>query len=307
MTRALQKGANDLFTLFPDIAKEAYGWDPSTITCGSALKKFWQCREGHVWEATVANRTARRSGCPFCAGQKPLQGKNDLLSLCPDIAKEAYLWDPSNYCSRSSQRKAWKCELGHVWLARIKCRVRDLTGCPVCSGRKILPGFNDLATLNPSLARQAYGWDPSTIGLGSKSKQKWQCSCGHIFEAQVQNRSKKNNPTGCPECRKGGYKASQAGWLYLLTKPDQHKIGITNNLTRRIKTHERNGWTFLDCIGPANGEFIYKTEYLLKRWIKESGALVRGSREGWYTAFLSVSSLTELSEATGIALTTDKG
>lgn len=304
---ALIKGVNDLLTLFPDIAKDAHEWDPSTVTRGSGLKKKWRCHEGHIWEATVANRTFHKSNCPFCAGQKALQGINDLLSLCPHVAQQAYLWEPSNYCSRSSQKKAWKCSFGHIWFARIKDRVRDDSGCPICGGQKILSGFNDLATLNPSLAKQAYEWDPSTVSPGSKSKRKWQCPCGHIFEAKVQNRSKKNNPTGCPKCRKGGYNIGKPGWLYFLAKPDQHKIGITNNLPKRIKTHEANGWILLDCIGPLNGELIYKTEYQLKLWLKKSNALVNGSREAWHTSFLSVPGLAELSIAAGVALTADRG
>lgn len=307
MTRKLIKGVNDLLSLFPSLAKEAYGWDPSIVTCGSGSKREWQCKEGHVWQATVANRTFHRSGCPFCAGQKAIKGHNDLLSLFPDIAKEAYLWDPSEYCSKSSKRKEWKCKHGHIWTARIKDRVNDSSGCPICRGRAVLTGFNDLATLNPALAKQAYNWDPSTVRPGSKSKREWKCPCGHIFRTSVYNRTKRKDPTGCPECCKGGYKTVQQGWLYLLAKPDQHKIGITNNLHNRIKTHEKHGWTMLDCIGPKNGLLIYKTEYQLKLWLKESGALVTGSREAWYTSFLSVSSLAELSNATGIALTTDRG
>lgn len=307
MIRKLTKGVNDLHTLFPDIAKEAYGWDPSTLTSRSGLRMEWQCKDGHTWHATVANRTFHKSGCPFCAGQKPIKGCNDLLSLFPSIAKEAHLWDPSEYCSKSSQRKEWKCKYGHIWPARIKCRVNDGSGCPVCSGRKVLAGFNDLATLHPLLAEQAYDWDPTTVRPGSKSRQAWKCSCGHVFRASIYNRTKKIDPTGCPECCKGGYKTSQEGWLYLLAKPDQHKIGITNNLSKRIKTHEKRGWAILDCIGPREGLLIYEMEYKLKLWLKESNALVSGSREAWHTSFLSVSSLTELSNATGIALTMDRG
>ena len=307
MTRKLTKGVNDLSTLFPDVAKEAYQWDPSTVTCGSGLKKEWKCEHEHIWQATIANRTFHESGCPFCAGQKPIKGHNDLLSLCPDIAKDAYLWDPSQYCFKSSQKKEWKCQYGHIWSARIKCRVNDNSGCPICSGRKVLAGFNDLATLNPLLASQSYGWDPCTVRPGSKSRREWQCSCGHVFQAPVCNRTKKIDPTGCPECCKGGYKTSQEGWLYLVAKPDQHKIGITNNLIKRIKTHEKHGWTLLDCVGPANGLLIYQKEYQLKLWLKQSSALVPGSREAWHTSFLSVSSLSGLSSATGIALTMDRG
>ena len=31
----LEKGVNDLATLYPELAQQAEGWDPSTLTTGS--------------------------------------------------------------------------------------------------------------------------------------------------------------------------------------------------------------------------------------------------------------------------------
>jgi hypothetical protein len=47
------------------VAQEALGWDPSSVTIGSALKKKWKCEEGHTWVTSVATR--QLSGCPTCA------------------------------------------------------------------------------------------------------------------------------------------------------------------------------------------------------------------------------------------------
>ena len=38
-----QKGINDLETMFPEIAKEADGWDPTTVRFGSHKKMPWKC------------------------------------------------------------------------------------------------------------------------------------------------------------------------------------------------------------------------------------------------------------------------
>src|SRR5262249_30062949 len=42
---------------------------PEDLTPGSPRKFWWRCPEGpdHVWVATVAARTTRGSGCPFCS------------------------------------------------------------------------------------------------------------------------------------------------------------------------------------------------------------------------------------------------
>ena len=60
-------GVNDLQSQFAEIAAEAYGWDPSTVTAGSNQKKDWKCNEGHIYSSMVNNRTKGR-GCPICAG-----------------------------------------------------------------------------------------------------------------------------------------------------------------------------------------------------------------------------------------------
>jgi len=66
-------GFNDLATLEPQLMKEWHpmfnlGISPRKLRPGSGKKVWWKCPEGHEWEAVIANRTKRRSGCPFCAG-----------------------------------------------------------------------------------------------------------------------------------------------------------------------------------------------------------------------------------------------
>ena len=64
----LEKGINDLATLFPEVAAEADGWDPSEIIGGSNKKLSWICNEGHTWDAVLASRTGKdKRGCPICA------------------------------------------------------------------------------------------------------------------------------------------------------------------------------------------------------------------------------------------------
>ena len=65
--KLVEVGWNDLATLRPDIAAQAVGWDPSTVTVSSGLKKRWRCAEGHLFYATPHNRTTHESGCPGCS------------------------------------------------------------------------------------------------------------------------------------------------------------------------------------------------------------------------------------------------
>ena len=64
----LISGKNDLKTLYPEISKDADGWDPSTISYGSTKKLRWKCKEGHTWTTSCGQRTGTSlSGCPECA------------------------------------------------------------------------------------------------------------------------------------------------------------------------------------------------------------------------------------------------
>lgn len=98
----------------------------------------------------------------------------------------------------------WVCEKDHQWETSIKNRFEKNTNCPYCSGKKVLSGFNDLATTHPAIASQ---WHPTlnsdklatNHSAGSKAKVWWYDEyCGHEWEAVIKNRATlKQN---CPIC-----------------------------------------------------------------------------------------------------------
>jgi len=192
--RKVWAGFNDLATHFPEIAKEADGWDPTEFLPQSNKRMSWICSEGHRWETQIYNRTGNKSLCPYCSGKKAIKGVNDLKTLFPEIAKEADGWDPSEFLSQSNKKQKWKCSLGHRWEASIDSRRK--TGCPYCSGNKPLKGFNTFLDYYPEQAKEADGWDPSTVTFGSKVKKQWKCKLGHTWMAQPYSRKK----SGCPYC-----------------------------------------------------------------------------------------------------------
>lgn len=188
-------GVNDFATLHPEIAMQAHGWDPTTVAPKSNKTRDWRCEKGHVWKSTVANRTVGR-GCPQCSGHKVETGVNDLATTNPELASQADGWDPTAMSTFSNKRVAWKCDLGHTWTAMINNRSQG-RGCPVCNGNKILPGYNDLATLFPDIAMQALGWDPTQVSAGSHKKARWKCEVGHTWDSTIKHRTSGLN---CPYC-----------------------------------------------------------------------------------------------------------
>ncbi len=140
-------GFNDLATTHPEAAGEADGWDPSTVTKGAKQKLPWKCSIGHTWQATPNNRTNawHAQGCPYCANKSVWQGFNDLATTHPEVASEASGWDPRTVVAGSHKKLKWECPLGHLWETAVLIRTIQGSGCPVCAGKTVLEGFNDLA------------------------------------------------------------------------------------------------------------------------------------------------------------------
>jgi hypothetical protein len=302
-------GFNDLQTTHPEIAKEANGWDPSTLIAGTHQKKSWRCKKQHTYVAQVVSRTGpEKTSCPFCANYKVLPGFNDLNTTHPDLALEADGWSPTTVLSGTNQKKKWICPLGHRYSALVSSRTRELgSGCPVCANRVIEIGFNDLATTHPALSLQAEGWDPHLIVGGSNLIRKWKCSEGHIWRAKVANRAILNR--GCPTCAKSGFDPNTDGYLYFLQHPhwDMYQIGITNFPDDRLSDHEKLAWELLELRGPMDGHLTQQWETAILRMLKARGADLSNSKiagkfdgysEAWSKSTFEVKSIKELMRLT---------
>ena len=200
----LVPGINDLATINPELAKEVSPESKikaTEITSGSGNKLLWRCSKGHEWEATVNDRSRGR-GCPYCSNKKLLLGFNDLATTNPRLAKEVSPHSKikaTEVTEGSKKKLLWMCGKGHEWEAIVLDRSHG-NGCPYCSNRKILPGFNDLATTNPELAKEvspASKIKATEITVGSSRKLLWRCEWGHEWEAEVKSRFQ---GVGCPYC-----------------------------------------------------------------------------------------------------------
>lgn len=181
---------------FPKLAEEILDVDPVTVSPWSKKKVRWRCTKGHEWFASPESRTHSKSGCPSCAGSIAIPGENDLLTVRPDLARQAFGWDPSTVTSKSGRKLDWKCDDGHIWNTAVSNRWKS--GCPFCSGRRLLVGFNDLATTYPEIAAELVGVDPKTITGGTHQTRNWRCKLGHEWKNSVKNRTSQNQ--GCPFC-----------------------------------------------------------------------------------------------------------
>lgn len=198
----------------PDLSLELESqWHPSlngslTFNNTNTSKKVWWLGVcNHKWQTSKFERL-RGSGCPVCAGKKIVIGFNDFASQNPHLLPE---WHPTKnlpilpteVTPRNSTKKIWWiCSLGHEWQTKILHRANG-SGCPFCSGHKVLSGFNDMATSHPEILKVWHPTKnlptlPSEISAGTNKKFWWLCEKGHEWQALISD--KKNKKTGCIYC-----------------------------------------------------------------------------------------------------------
>ncbi|MGM9635316.1 MAG: zinc-ribbon domain-containing protein [Candidatus Avispirillum sp.] len=193
---------------------------PYSLSPHSNKIVWWKCEAEHEWQARINNRM-NGATCPFCANIS----RSQKHSLCKDVSlavsahPELMLeWSPRNsidpyITSVNSHKKAlWICEHGHEWFAEIKSRFLG-SKCPYCTNKKVLTGYNDLATTNPDLLLE---WNyckntdisPEQVSKGSGTRVWWKCNkCGHEWQTSILNRTR---GTDCPKCSRKARKNEQS-------------------------------------------------------------------------------------------------
>lgn len=317
--KILVVGVNDLKTLHPDLARE---FDEvrnkiaaDQVKAATTKHYWWKCELGHSFRVTPNGRISRTTGCPYCANVKVLTGFNDFATRYPAMLLE---WHPvlnegvnPSEIGASHKKAWWLGDCGHEWEASISARTSQGVGCPICNGKKVLVGFNDLATTHPHLVAE---WEVSKNGslkpfdvvAGSSKKVWWVCENSHTWKASLGHRTQSDSPRGCPSCAKSGFSSAKQGYLYLLSRETDslQQFGITNKPEARLKTHKRNGWEVLDVIGPADGLWILETETALKAYFRNLNLLLPrdyadqfdGYSESWKASTIKYSKLNQLLE-----------
>lgn len=131
---------------------------------------------------------------------------NSLSNVAPYLVSE---WSERNHplspddVTYGSHRIVWwKGSCGHEWQASIKSRATGKqSGCPYCSGNRVLKGFNDLATRYPEVAmewsEQNAPLSPDQVSAFANRRVWWKGACGHEWKAFISDRSSGH---GCPYC-----------------------------------------------------------------------------------------------------------
>ena len=138
----IASSGNSLAELYPEIAAQwAYqlnDTDPTKVTPKSSGKYWWECKQGHQWDAIVNNRV-KGNGCPYCSRKLPTPERN-LFSERPDVAMFFNTarngLKPQDIMPSSGKTFSWLCQNGHEWPARVDHQVRYGARCRECEKAK---------------------------------------------------------------------------------------------------------------------------------------------------------------------------
>ena len=269
--RVRNRVRNTLMIESPNLAKEV---SPNSkikateVTVGSHKKLLWKNSSGYEWEATVADRCRcrRRRRRPYYKKQVNCRTRMSLATTNPELAKEV---SPNSkikateVTAGSRKKLLWKCSKGHEWESSVKSRAILDSGCPYCVNKKVLPGFNDLETVNPELGKEV---SPNSeikateVTAFSSKKLLWRCNKSHEWKATVNGRS---SGSGCPEC--SGSKMERDFAQLIKTLLPENTTVIRND-RKLIKPYE------LDVLIPSlnlafefNGDYWHSNEMIRKR------------------------------------------
>ena len=179
---------------------------PNDISYGSRRKVWWRCGKGHEWQAIVKSRVSG-CGCPVCTNREITPGENDLATANPHLAAQWHptkngALSPKDVAAGTHRKVWWRGEKGHEWYAAVFARNRG-ADCPICTGKRVVSGENDLTRWFPDIAAQ---WDaerngtlkPGQVSPASNRKVWWKCDFGHVYQAAVSARTARGS--GCPYC-----------------------------------------------------------------------------------------------------------
>lgn len=203
---------NSLASLSPEFSSEWHPvlngeLTPHDVVLYSAKKVWWMCNHcEHEWETQVQAKT-KGSKCPGCSEYR-LSNETSLAAKLPELAKQWHQTkngdsSPNDVTLFSSLKIWWVCEEEHEWKSKVNYRA-DGGGCPYCSNRKLLKGFNDMWTTNSQLASLlANKNDGYKFTQSSEKKVDWKClDCDLVIKSRKINQIK-NYGLSCPRCSDG--------------------------------------------------------------------------------------------------------
>lgn len=123
--------------------------------------------------------------------------------------------------------------------------------CPVCTGRTLVEGANDLATLFPELSAE---WDdendksPHDVTQKSRYKALWKCSlCGKKWKAHVHNRVTSTYTSGCNACNAKRRNGKASGDIDIPESVAKYHVDEPGNEITSLSSRKNILWRCTDA------------------------------------------------------------
>ncbi len=206
------QGKTDLLTLHPDVCEK---WDyelnpkqPSEFFSKSKEIVHWRCKNGHRWTSRIYSVVNNNTQCPVCSRRRLQKGVNDLATLGDKELLEEWDYElndisPDQITAHNGKKECcWICrKCGGRWKATVHKRFDRRYGCPFCSGKKVITGKTDLATLCPEIVEwwsEDNSKRPEECAKYSSFNAIWKCpNCKETFKREVR---KHVSIMRCPFC-----------------------------------------------------------------------------------------------------------
>lgn len=193
--------------------KEAHNGNVVSLTDYVNNRNFvrYKClKHNFEWNGRPSAVMAGSTGCPDCQHERRLENINNKLDY---VKEEIRLKYGDEYELIDSKYNGYKNKMNfihhvkdgrsHILSSSIS-RVMSDSACPVCSGKQVAKGFNDIATLDPEIASWFANKEETYIyTCNSNVKIEFICpTCKHHMVKNL-NQISKDRDLRCPICKDG--------------------------------------------------------------------------------------------------------
>lgn len=153
---------------------------------------------GHEWLG-VSKSLLAGYGCHLCRINNCKISQEEFLERLKTVHSDVIVLD--EYINMFTKIR-FKCRYGHIWSAEPHNVLRG-SGCPYCSDKAVLVGYNDIWTTRPDIAKLfVNSEDGYKYAKSAHNKVKFRCpKCGEILIKRINDVY--NRGFSCPICSDG--------------------------------------------------------------------------------------------------------
>jgi hypothetical protein len=249
----------------------------------------FRCSHNHEWFTRVERVIYGSTGCKKCSDQSQ---KTSIEEIDRRLASRGITMVDEYKNART--RSLFRCSCGNEWKALVHS-VASLssttpTGCPRCQINNLADTLRSSKdSVNERLAHK--GIVMISDYKTARTRSLFRCSLDHEWETTPDSVLRNN----CPSCANYGFSPQKSAHVYILKFDSFIKYGITNNLDRRLKEHERSNGSFviIETLLFDNGEEAFLLERAIRQHFGGSFVTKDICQDG-YTETLSLELIEEV-------------